>query len=105
MIITVVVMNSAGFKSEPMEFAAPENGTLSSILGATRKLGLYNPTSCSTEDAAVIGFGFRGHHKKVVRDHHKVIYDGLSVIYDHTNGSKVRDFADFVSVIGELLKI
>ena len=98
-------MNSTGFKSEPMEFAVPENGTLNAILGATRELGLYNPTPYSTEDGAVIGFGFYGHHKKVVRDHHKVIYDGVSIIYDHTNGSKVRDFADFVSVIGELLKI
>lgn len=105
MIITVITMNSAGFKSEPMEFTAPENGTLSAILGATRALGLYNPMPYSTEDSVVIGFGFYGHHKKVVRDHYKVIYDGVSIIYDHTNGSKVRDFADFVSVIGELLKI
>ena len=105
MIIKVITMNSAGFKSEPMEFAIPEDGTLSAILGATRKLGLYNPMSYSTEDGAVIGYGFRGHHKKVVRDHHKVIYDGVSIIYDHTKGNKVRDFADFVPVIGELLKI
>ena len=105
MVITVIVMNSSGFKSEPMEFKIPEDGLLSTILVATRALGLYNPMSYSTEDGAVIGYGFRGHHKKVVRDHHKVVYDGVSIIYDHTKGNKVRDFADFVSVIGELLKI
>ena len=98
-------MNSAGFKSESMEFFVPENGISKTILCATMALGLYNPTSYSTEDGAVIGYGFRGHHKKVVRNHTKVIYDGVSIIYDHTKGSKVRDFSDFASVIGELLKI
>ena len=105
MIITVITMNSTGFKSEPAEFDVPEDGLLSTILKATRALGLYNPMSYSTEDGAIIGYGFRGHHKKVVRDHTKVIYDGVSIIYDHTKGSKVRDFADFASVVGELLKI
>ena len=105
MVITVITMNSAGFKSEPMEFDIPDDGLIRTILDATRTLGLYNPMSYSTEDGAVIGYGFRGHHKKVVRDHTKVIYDGVSIIYDHTKGSKVRDFADFASVAGELLKI
>ena len=105
MIITVITMNSAGFKSEPIEFNIHEDGLLSTILVATRALGLYNPMSYSTEDGAVIGYGFRGHHKKMVRNHTKVIYDGVSIIYDHTKGSKVRDFADFASVVGELLKL
>ena len=105
MIITVITMNSTGFKSNPVEFKVREKETLKTILCATRALGLYNPTSYSTEDGAVIGFGFYGHHKKVVRDHHKVVYDGVSIIYDHTKGSKVHDFADFASVVGELLKL
>lgn len=105
MIITVVVRNSSGFESEPFEFNISDKGALETIVRATRGLGLYNPSPVGTEDASVIGFGFYGHHKKVVRDHDKVTYDGVSIIYDHTKGSKIRDFADFVSVIGELLKI
>lgn len=68
-------------------------------------MGLYNPSPVGTEDGSVLGYGFYGHHKKVVKNHDKVIYDGVSITYDHTKGSKVRDFADFASVIGELLKI
>ena len=97
-------MNSRGFKSEPMEFRLKENGVLNSILKSTRTLGLYNPTPCSTEDASVIGYGFYGHHKKVVKNQTNVIYDGVTVIYDHTKGNEVRDFADFIPVVGELLK-
>lgn len=105
MIITVVVRNSSGFESEPFEFKISDNGALETIVRATRGLGLYNPSPVGTEDASVIGFGFYGHHKKMVRDHGKIIYDSVSIIYDHKEGSKVRDFADFASVIGELLKI
>ena len=105
MIITVIVRNSSGFESEPLEFRISNKSVLETIVRATRALGLYNPMPYSTENASVIGFGFYGHHKKVVRNHDKVTYDGVSIIYDHNKGSEVRDFADFASVIGELLKI
>lgn len=105
MIITVFVRNSSGFEAQPLEFSISDKGVLESLVRATREMGLYNPSPVGTEDGTVLGYGWYGHHKKVVRGHDKVIYDGVTVLYDHTKGSKVRDFADFASVIGELLKI
>ena len=101
MIIRVRVGSSSGFKSEPLEFEIPDKGALCTLVRTARAMGLYSPSPIGTEDYVQIGYAWRGHWKD---GHHVVHYTFMGIKYDHEKGCEVRDFADFTTLVGELLK-
>ena len=107
MIITVYVRNSSGFEAQPLEFNISDKGVLETLVRNAREMGLYNPSPVSTEDGAVLGFGWHGHHKEVAKgDGHTIVhYDFVTIIYGHEKGREVHNFADFTTLVGELLKL
>ena len=106
MIIRVRVGSSSGFKSEPLEFEIPNKGALCTLVRTAREMGLYSPSPISAEDCAQIGYAWRGHWKKKLGKYgHSVVhYTYMAIYYGHEKGCEVRDFADFTTLVGELLR-
>lgn len=106
MIISVRVGSTSGFESEPLEFEIPDKGALVTLVRMARVMGLYNPSPISAEDCAQIGYAWRGLWRERLEKYgHLVVhYTFMAIKYDHEKGRKVRDFADFETLVGELLK-
>lgn len=101
MIISVRVGSTSGFESEPLEFEIPDKGALGTLVRTARGMGLYNPFPIGTGDCVYLGYAWRGHWK----DGQSVVhYTYMAIYYGHVRGREVRDFADFETLVGELLR-
>ena len=106
MRIIVRVGSTSGFESEPLEFEIPDKGALCTLARTAREMGLYNPFPIGTGDCVYLGYAWRGHWKEWLKKygHHVVHYTYMAIYYGHEKGCEVRDFADFTTLVGELLK-